>query len=88
MSRFFVLLFLLLPAFASAAPDRAGLISAWEAAMRVDGTLEVQDDGDYRYRSESLGYDGRVRLLTSDRAVAGNAGRDDLRNGGRWFGRF
>lgn len=65
MSRLFVLLFLLLPAFANAGPDRAGLISAWEAAMRSDGALEAQADGDYRYRSESLGYDGRVRLLTA-----------------------
>jgi hypothetical protein len=39
---------LLLPALACAAPDRAGLIQAWEAAMRRDGTLEAQADGDYR----------------------------------------
>lgn len=66
---------LLLPALACAAPDRAGLIQAWEAAMRRDGTLEAQADGDYRYRSESLGYDGRVRLLTA--IVRAEAGRRD-----------
>ncbi|HEU4665180.1 MAG TPA: hypothetical protein VFS55_14220 [Dokdonella sp.] len=60
-----VLLVLLLPALAMGAPDRAGLIQAWEAAMRRDGTLEAQAGGDYRYRSESLGYDGRVRLLAA-----------------------
>lgn len=60
-----LLLILLLPAFASAAPDRAGLIQAWETAMRKDGTLDAQASGDYRYHNESLGYDGRVRLLTA-----------------------
>lgn len=34
--------FMLLPALASSAPDRAGLIQAWEAAMRRDGTLDAQ----------------------------------------------
>lgn len=65
MPRLFVLIFLLLPALANAGPDRAGLISAWEVAMRGDGMLEARADGDYRYRSESLGYDGRVKLLTA-----------------------
>jgi hypothetical protein len=60
-----VVLILLLPALACAAPDRAGLIQAWEATMRRDGVLEAQADGDYRYRNESLGYDGHVRLLTA-----------------------
>ena len=59
------LLFMLLPALACAAPDRAGLIQAWEAAMRRDGTLDIQPDGEYHYRNESLGYDGRVKLLTA-----------------------
>jgi hypothetical protein len=73
-----LLLILLLPAFASAAPDRAGLIHAWETAMRKDGTLEAQAGGDYRYRNESLGYDGRVRLLTAIvRAERTGQGADD-----------
>lgn len=63
--RHLVVLMLLLPALAGAAPDRAGLIQSWEAAMRRDGTLEAQAGGDYRYRNESIGYDGRVRLLTA-----------------------
>jgi len=76
--RRFVVLILLLPALACAAPDRPGLIHAWEAAMRRDGTLEAQADGDYRYRSESLGYDGRVRLLAAIvRAEAGRRRGDD-----------
>jgi len=72
-----VLLILLLPAFACAAPDRAGLIQAWEAAMRRDGTLEAQADGGYHYRSESLGYDGRVRLLTAIVRAEAGRGSDD-----------
>lgn len=75
-----LVLILLLPTLACAAPDRAGLIQAWEAAMRHDGALEAQAGGDYHYRSESLGYDGRVRLLTAivraDRA--GRAGDDPV----------
>lgn len=72
--RRFALLFLLLPALVRAAPDRAGLIQVWEAAMRRDGTLEAQADGGYRYRSESLGYDGRVKLLTAIVRPEGVAG--------------
>lgn len=60
-----ILLFLLLPALACAAPDRAGLIHAWESAMRRDGTFDAQADGSYRFRSESIGYDGSVKLLTA-----------------------
>ena len=63
--RRFVSLLLLLPALAWAAPDRAGLIRAWEASMRGDGVLEAQADGSYRYRSEAIGYDGSVKLLTA-----------------------
>ena len=63
--RRFVLLLLMVPAFVCAAPDRAGLIRAWEASMRDDGMLEVQADGSYRYRSEAIGYDGGVKLLTA-----------------------
>lgn len=63
--RRFLLLFLMLPALASAAPDRAGLIHAWEAAMRSDGVLDAQADGSYHYRSETVGYDGNVKLLTA-----------------------
>ena len=65
MTRLILLLILLAPAVAAAAPDRAGLIEAWEAAMRHDGQLEPQADGDYRYRSDSIGYDGRLKRLTA-----------------------
>lgn len=65
MTRLSLLWILLLPALAAAAPDRAGLIEAWEAAMRRDGQLEPQADGDYRYRSDSIGYDGRLKRLTA-----------------------
>jgi hypothetical protein len=61
----FLLLILVLPAVAWAAPDRAGLIQAWEAAMRKDGALEAQADGGYRYRSESIGYDGGVKIVSA-----------------------
>jgi hypothetical protein len=64
MSRL-LLLILLLPAFACAAPDRASLIQAWEAAMRSDGTLDAQPGGDYRYRNESLGYDGGLKITSA-----------------------
>lgn len=59
------LLLLLLPALAWAAPDRAGLIAAWESAMRRDGTLEAQSDGRYHYRSESIGYDGGAKIVSA-----------------------
>lgn len=65
MTRLILLLVLLMPALAAAAPDRAGLIAAWEAAMRRDGELEAQADGDYRYRSDAIGYDGRLKRLTA-----------------------
>ncbi|HEY6941338.1 hypothetical protein [Dokdonella sp.] len=68
---------LLLPTLAFAAPDRAGLIQAWEAAMRRDGTLEAEDGG-YRYRSESLGYDGSVRLLAAIVRAEGGHGADHV----------
>lgn len=63
--RRFVLLLLLLPALACAAPDRAGLIHAWETSMRSDGVLDAQTDGSYHYRNEAIGYDGNVKLLTA-----------------------
>ena len=63
--RRFVLLLLIVPAFVCAAPDRAGLIRAWEASMRDDGMLEAQADGSYRYRNEAIGRDGGVKLLTA-----------------------
>jgi len=65
MRRLVLLFLLLVPALAVAAPDRAGLIKAWESAMRHDGALDAQADGEYHYRNESLGYDGRVKLLTA-----------------------
>ena len=60
-----ILLLLLLPALARAAPDRAGLIRAWESEMRSDGVLDAQADGSYHYHSEAIGYDGNVKLLTA-----------------------
>lgn len=60
-----MMLLALVPALAAAAPDRAGLIQAWEAAMRRDGTLAARPDGSYRYRSESIGYDGGVRIVSA-----------------------
>jgi len=63
--RRFVSLFLLLPVLAFAAPDRAGLIRAWEASMRGDGALDAQADGSYHYRNEGIGYDGSLKLLTA-----------------------
>lgn len=63
--RRFILLLVLWPAFAFAAPDRAGLIAAWEAAMRSDGTLDAQSDGSYRYRNEAIGYDGKVKIVSA-----------------------
>ena len=74
MTRLSLLWILLLPALAAAAPDRAGLIEAWEAAMRRDGQLEPQADGDYRYRSDSIGYDGRLKRLTAIVRIDGVAG--------------
>lgn len=61
----FLLLILLLPVIASAASDRAGLIKAWEADMRRDDKLDALPDGSYHFKSESLGYDGSVRLLAA-----------------------
>lgn len=58
-------LILLLPAIAIAAPDRAGLIKAWEADMRRDDQLDALPDGSYHFKSESLGYDGGVRILAA-----------------------
>lgn len=60
-----VLLLLLVPALAFAAPDRAGLIKAWEAAMNRDGSLTAQPDGSYRYRNEAIGYDGAVNIVSA-----------------------
>lgn len=60
-----VLLLLVLPAFACAAPDRADLIHAWETAMRGAGALDAQPDGTYRYRSEAIGYDGNVKIVSA-----------------------
>lgn len=74
MTRLILLLILLVPALAAAAPDRAGLIEAWEAAMRRDGELEARADGDYRYRSEAIGYDGRLKRLTAIVRADGMAG--------------
>ena len=56
---------LLWPALAGAAPDRAGLIHAWEASLCSDGALDLQADGSYHYRNEAIGYDGGVKLLTA-----------------------
>ncbi|GAA0706010.1 hypothetical protein [Dokdonella soli] len=58
-------LILLLPALACAAPDRAGLIRAWETELRRDGPLDALPDGSYHFKSEALGYDGHVRVLTA-----------------------
>lgn len=60
-----ILLLVLLPAMAWAAPDRAGLINAWESAMRRDGTLEAQPGGGYHYRNEAIGYDGSVAITSA-----------------------
>lgn len=48
-----------------AAPDRAGLIQAWEADMGREGALERQPDGSYRYQSEALGYSGTLKVLAA-----------------------
>lgn len=48
-----------------AAPDRAGLIQAWETEMRRDGQLEAVPDGGYRYINEGLGYDGPVKIVAA-----------------------
>lgn len=60
-----MLLLLLVPALACAAPDRAGLIKAWEAAMSRDGSLAAQPDGSYRYHNEAIGYDGAVKIASA-----------------------
>jgi len=60
-----MLLFLLVPTLACAAPGRAGLIKAWEAAMGRDGTLAAQPDGSYRYHNEAIGYDGAVHIVSA-----------------------
>ncbi len=60
-----MLLLLFVPALACAAPDRAGLIKAWEAAMSRDGSLAAQPDGSYRYHNEAIGYDGAVKIVSA-----------------------
>lgn len=54
-----------LSAVATAAPDRAGLIRAWELDMGREGTLERQPDGSYRYQSEALDYSGTLKVLAA-----------------------
>jgi len=74
-----LLLLLFLPVLAWAAPDRAGLIAAWESAMRRDGALDAQADGGYRYRSDAIGYDGAVKITS---AIVRNDGFDDIGQAG------
>lgn len=70
-----VWLLLLAPAFVFAAPDRAGLIKAWEAAMNRDGALAAQPDGSYRYHNEAIGYDGAVSIVS---AIVRSEGTEEL----------
>lgn len=65
MRRFVLLLLLLVPALACAAPDRAGLIKAWESAMSHDGVLTARPDGNYSYHNEAIGYDGQIHVVSA-----------------------
>lgn len=78
MRRVLLLILLFLPVLTFAAPERAGLISAWEAAMGRDGTLDTLPDGSYHYRNESIGYDGRVKVVSAIVRTADERGPDDI----------